>query len=155
MEKTEVALEPWVLRTWAKQALGVCNWGTKTHRGSRAGVVEWSGGVGTRVKKYLSEKWSLTLNFLGKHGEEGRALQAEGTACVEKNLEVAEKNVPEAERKPVRLERWTVLESGKGLLNLTLRAQRPWKVLSQGSVYPVPWGQLVSTAFWFSNHVLA
>ena len=65
-------------------------------------MVDWSGGVGTRVKKYLSEKWSLTLNFLGKHGEEGRALQAEGRACVEKNLEVAEKNVPEAERKPVR-----------------------------------------------------
>lgn len=68
-------------------------------------MVEWSGGVGTRVKKYFSEMWSLILNFLGKDGEERRALQAEGTACVEKNLEVAEKNVPEAEGKPVRLER--------------------------------------------------
>ena len=67
-------------------------------------MVERSGGVGTRVQKYLSEKSSLTLNFLGKDGEEGRALKAEGTVCAEKNLEGAE-NVPEAGRKPVRPER--------------------------------------------------
>lgn len=61
--------------------------------------------VGTRVKKYFSEMWSLTLNFLGKNGEERRALQAEGTACVEKNLEVAEKECPRSRRKTCKTER--------------------------------------------------
>ena len=93
--RQEVGLEPWVLQTWAKQS--VCNGGTKTHCRSRVEVVEWSGGVGTRVQKYLCEKSSLTLNFLGKDGEEGRALQAERTVCAEKNLEGAEKSQKQEE----------------------------------------------------------